>query len=156
MICLFISDFLFKQTTAYELRISDWSSDVCSSDLLLATGRDPAEQARLEKAAASIAAANTFKAVAEEWLAKVTKEGLSPATLKKNRWLLDFSYQFIGHRPIAEIKPFELLTLLRKYETKGKHETALRLRRSEEHTSELQSLMRISSAVFCLKKKNNP
>src|SRR3546814_5237907 len=30
-----------------------------------------------------------------------------------------------------------------------------RLRRSEEHTSELQSLMRISYAVFCLKKKNN-
>src|SRR3546814_3628712 len=29
------------------------------------------------------------------------------------------------------------------------------LRRSEEHTSELQSLMRISYAVFCLKKKNN-
>src|SRR3546814_4193865 len=27
--------FLFKQKTAYELRISDWSSDVCSSDLLL-------------------------------------------------------------------------------------------------------------------------
>src|SRR3546814_15784611 len=47
---------------------------------------------------------------------------------KKNRWLLYFSYQFIGHRPIAEIKPFELLTLLRKYETRGKHETALRLR----------------------------
>src|SRR3546814_2419577 len=31
----------------------------------------------------------------------------------------------------------------------------LRLRRSEEHTSELQSLMRISYAVFCLKKKNH-
>src|SRR3546814_5796470 len=31
---------------------------------------------------------------------------------------------------------------------------AHRLRRSEEHTSELQSLMRISYAVFCLKKKN--
>src|SRR3546814_10058400 len=30
------------------------------------------------------------------------------------------------------------------------------LRRSEEHTSELQSLMRISYAVFCLKKKNKP
>src|SRR3546814_6294782 len=30
-----------------------------------------------------------------------------------------------------------------------------RLRRSEEHTSELQSLMRISYAVFCLKKKKN-
>src|SRR3546814_10584544 len=31
-----------------------------------------------------------------------------------------------------------------------------RVRRSEEHTSELQSLMRISYAVFCLKKKNKP
>src|SRR3546814_11500570 len=44
---------------------------------LLATGRDPAEQARLEKAAASSAAANTYKAVAKEWLATATKEGLS-------------------------------------------------------------------------------
>src|SRR3546814_7296221 len=33
--------------------------------------------------------------------------------------------------------------------------TSSRVRRSEEHTSELQSLMRISYAVFCLKKKNN-
>src|SRR3546814_6825649 len=33
---------------------------------------------------------------------------------------------------------------------------ALKVRRSEEHTSELQSLMRISYAVFCLKKKNIP
>src|SRR3546814_9026913 len=33
--------------------------------------------------------------------------------------------------------------------------TLMKLRRSEEHTSELQSLMRISYAVFCLKKKNN-
>src|SRR3546814_2131196 len=31
-----VSDFFFKQKTAYELRISDWSSDVCSSDLRLA------------------------------------------------------------------------------------------------------------------------
>src|SRR3546814_16545774 len=32
--------FFFKQKTAYEMRISDWSSDVCSSDLLTALGRD--------------------------------------------------------------------------------------------------------------------
>src|SRR3546814_8462037 len=31
--CLFINIFFFKQKTAYEMRISDWSSDVCSSDL---------------------------------------------------------------------------------------------------------------------------
>src|SRR3546814_9919070 len=33
--CLFIFFFFFKQKTAYELRISDWSSDVCSSDLYI-------------------------------------------------------------------------------------------------------------------------
>src|SRR3546814_10375149 len=34
--CLVIYFFFFKQKTAYEMRISDWNSDVCSSDLLLA------------------------------------------------------------------------------------------------------------------------
>src|SRR3546814_10527434 len=36
--------FFFKQKTAYEMRISDWSSDVCSSDLPLATAERWAEQ----------------------------------------------------------------------------------------------------------------
>src|SRR3546814_1994002 len=36
-----------------------------------------------------------------------------------------------------------------------RQQLTLRIERSEEHTSELQSLMRISYAVFCLKKKNN-
>src|SRR3546814_10578221 len=39
-LCLYMSSleyfFFFKQKTAYEMRISDWSSDVCSSDLVLA------------------------------------------------------------------------------------------------------------------------
>src|SRR3546814_6331217 len=33
-LCLFMYFFFFKQKTAYEMRISDWSSDVCSSDLV--------------------------------------------------------------------------------------------------------------------------
>src|SRR3546814_6864993 len=43
----------------------------------------------------------------------------------------------------------------RDQEQRGRDERDGRDRRSEEHTSELQSLMRISYAVFCLKKKNN-
>src|SRR3546814_8769129 len=35
---LFVFFFFFKQKTAYEMRISDWSSDVCSSDLLVGVG----------------------------------------------------------------------------------------------------------------------
>src|SRR3546814_4659035 len=39
MLCLFcIFFFFFKQKTAYEMRISDWSSDVCSSDLFEVDG----------------------------------------------------------------------------------------------------------------------
>src|SRR3546814_4057950 len=38
---LFFFFFFFKQKTAYEMRISDWSSDVCSSDLLDGRGADP-------------------------------------------------------------------------------------------------------------------
>src|SRR3546814_3411339 len=46
MLCIFICFFFlffffFKQKTAYEMRISDWSSDVCSSDLLAAATKDP-------------------------------------------------------------------------------------------------------------------
>src|SRR3546814_2244326 len=33
-LCVFVSFFFFKQKTAYEMRISDWRSDVCSSDLV--------------------------------------------------------------------------------------------------------------------------
>src|SRR3546814_3867631 len=36
---MFFICFFFKQKTAYEMRISDWSSDVCSSDLAQRTGR---------------------------------------------------------------------------------------------------------------------
>src|SRR3546814_1495235 len=44
---LFLFFFFFKQKTAYEMRISDWSSDVCSSDLLLGV----AQAIRLSRAA---------------------------------------------------------------------------------------------------------
>src|SRR3546814_8362337 len=42
VLCIFF--FFFKQKTAYEMRISDWSSDVCSSDLL-AVQRRPGQEA---------------------------------------------------------------------------------------------------------------
>lgn len=94
----------------------------------LARGIDPAEQAKLDKIAASIAAANTFEAVAEEWIAKAEREGLSLVTLKKIRWLLSFTYPALGRRPIAEISPHELLAVLRTVEIRGRHDSASRIR----------------------------
>ena len=95
---------------------------------LLAKGIDPASQARLDRIAASIATANTFGAVADEWLAKIVKDGLAEATLKKIRWLLAQITPAIGSRPIAEISAPELLLALRKVEAKGRYDTAQRLR----------------------------
>jgi integrase len=95
---------------------------------VLARGSDPAEKIKLDRIAATVAASNSFKAVADEWLVKVEREGRSAVTMKKLRWLLDFINAAIGKRPIASISAQELLVMLRKMEGKGKYETAKRLR----------------------------
>ena len=95
---------------------------------LLARGEDPGERIKLDRIAATVAASNSFKAVADEWLVKVELEDRSAATMKKLRWLLDFINASVGRRPIASISAQELLVMLRKMEGKGKYETANRLR----------------------------
>lgn len=95
---------------------------------VLARGDDPGEKIKLDRIAATVAASNSFKAVADEWLVKVEREGRSAITMKKLRWLLDFINVSIGKRPIASISAQELLVMLRKVEGKGKYETAKRLR----------------------------
>src|SRR3546814_2543274 len=99
--------FFFKQKTAYERRISDWSSDVCSSDLptrhLRRCGR-----------------------------VRPPRSGRVRSVARRSRPTTGLEWPGVGPPPPAVCR------------------TA---RRSEEHTSELQSLMRISYAVFCLKKQ---
>lgn len=95
---------------------------------LLARGEDPGERIKLDRIAATVAAANSFQAVADEWLAKMERENRSAVTMKKLRWLTDFINASVGKRPIASISAQELLVMLRKMESKGRYETAKRLR----------------------------
>src|SRR3546814_10075715 len=60
----------------------------------------------------------------------------------------------IGHDPDLEQRRFLILEVELAVRHAGAGAHHLDVARSEEHTSELQSLMRISYAVFCLKKKN--
>lgn len=97
--------------------------------VLLAAGVDPAAQRKQDKAESDAVSKHTFQALATEYLAKMAAEGRAGATLNKARWLLeDFAYPALGDRPIAQIKPSEVLELLKKVEGRGTFETARRLR----------------------------
>src|SRR3546814_3106393 len=196
--------FFFKLKPAYEMRISDWSSDVCSSDLqswdwqaIFPVGQLPAK--------ATIAANPKFVRQLVAKVAPAPHAHLKPQlaltaaqdrfhlgiALKAFRHARHFLARLLAARHVAgAIKPVTVLgELLPAFHEPigaqvriGPHLGLLRHRihhraaaprrrlmeqagfalerrchiaRSEEHTSELQSLMRISYAVFCLKKKNN-
>ena len=94
---------------------------------LLAGGKDPSVERRLEKIAKA-AGGNSFREVAEEFLGKQRREGRSEATLNKNRWLLEPAFAAFGDRAIGEVTAPELLHDLRKFELRGRYESARRLR----------------------------
>jgi integrase len=91
-------------------------------------GNDPVAEKKLQKAAAVLSAATTFEGIADEYIAKTEREGRSEATVSKSRWLLDIARPLIGSRPIADIKPIEVLAVLKKLEARGNLETAKRMR----------------------------
>ena len=95
---------------------------------LLANGADPASVKFDLEAAATATAANTFAAIAGEYLDKAAREGRAAVTIKKSRWLFSLMEGDLGKRPITEITPADLLETLQKVEAKGHLETARRMR----------------------------
>src|SRR3546814_8830230 len=110
------------------MRISDWSSDVCSSDLDRNCTASWSARTCDSGEGRSIGAPQPHRDVAACWSGLVAHRHsvatACPHVRLSSGW---------GGKPCGA----------------GRHRP-----RSEEHTSELQSLMRISYAVFCLKKKN--
>src|SRR3546814_2383495 len=123
--------FLFKKKTAYEMRISDWSSDVCSSDLRAARRRPCRDAARG---------------------GRTRRRGGGCGGQRRDR-------RHGGDIPQLSARPFGAGADEGGRRPRGPGSAPRRRAggdggpRSEEHTSELQSLMRISYDVFCLKKK---
>jgi integrase len=91
----------------------------------LAHGRDPSAVKKAEKLAQL---ESNFEAVAKEYLGKLRREGRAATTMSKIEWLLGFAYPEIGTRHVAEIRPVEVLAVLRKVEKRGRYESARRLR----------------------------
>src|SRR3546814_4014043 len=125
----FLCFVFFKQKTAYEMRISDWSSDVCSSDLCY------------------------VYAYSEEAIFKASGYGGELIFFDSKdkcdvKAVFGLSKQKAGKYVVTVSREDDDW-----YEVLGTDSYIKTSTRSEEHTSELQSLMRISYAVFCLKKK---
>lgn len=94
----------------------------------LAGGGDPSAEKKAGQLRSRIEAADTFRAIGDEYLAKLRAEGRAEATLSKAEWLLGFAYADFGHHPIRSITPAIVLETLRKVERRGRYETARRLR----------------------------
>src|SRR3546814_2644456 len=133
------------------MRISDWSSDVCSSDLLFTPNGDILALPRNSTALDFAYAVHTD--VGNQAVAARVDRKLVPLRTK----LVSGQKVEIVTAKSSSPKPQWL-----EFVVTGKARTAIRHQlkhlehedaRSEEHTSELQSLMRTSYAVFCLKKK---
>src|SRR3546814_9766213 len=107
--------------------MSDWSSYVCSSDLNIERRRRPAD----DRADRALRVGGGIMDV----------DAISPRREQRRPGAADQSCANAGHRFRYRLRrgTLRIVDLVRH--------------RSEEHTSELQSLMRISYAVFCLKKK---
>ena len=93
---------------------------------ILRAGIDPAADKRRQKIARKLAAGTSFEDVAEEYIAKVARDGKSAATIDKLKWARGWLKPTVGHRPIDQIEPHELLLLLRRLEASGNLETARR------------------------------
>src|SRR3546814_2836382 len=132
--------FFFKQKTAYEMRISDWSSDVCSSDLVLDSllKTDPSLRpimSQLDRSQRS-RAWNDGKVTAHHGIIPT----LEPANLSAMSEKELAVYRLIRAHYLAQFLPHHEFDRTVAELSCGQQ----KLVRSEEHTSELQSLMRIS------------
>jgi integrase len=95
---------------------------------LLGDAQDPSLAKKLAKAARVTASANTFEAIARELVHKKRREAKAEGTLAQLEWRLSLARPAIGARAIAEITAPEILGVLRSVESRGRHETARRLR----------------------------
>src|SRR3546814_1941843 len=139
------------------MRISDWSSDVCSSDLPR-TRTPPVEAADADLSRHDRARSDLPVPASQAPGGHDHQRGPGDQSRCGHRQWRERRCARPGRRgsPLTEMTCRHEPQGIRTWPTTmSRRPSMCPSRRSEEHTSELQSLMRISYAVFCLKKKNN-
>src|SRR3546814_9654300 len=124
--------FFFKQKTAYEMRISDWSSDVCSSDLQIAAGGQHLAELDEQRAELLQRQAQALTARGVGLVRTRRYERPQQPRCRRQRGVFKKRVEAMAQRDAGNAQ-------------RARH----RAHRPEEPTSELQSTMRHSAAVFC-------
>jgi integrase len=93
---------------------------------LIVNGIDPSDDRKEQKRVQAHQAANTFEAVTREWFAKYSGSWVPDHAERKIRLFERDIFPSLGRRPIADIKAPELLSVLRRIESRAVHETAKR------------------------------
>ena len=93
----------------------------------LANGADPSAVKKAKKAAGVALAANSFEIVAHEWLAKFSKNWKESHTKTISVRLVNDVFPWLGVRPVGDINAPELLTVLRRIESRGALDSAHRV-----------------------------
>src|SRR3546814_7963948 len=145
--------FFFKQKTAYEMRISDWSSDVCSSDLLLGVGAALRSDGAVGDRGQSDSAGGHGAVEVDERIgddpvggAPLEGRGLHDPVAEADRAEGGGGERVGDHGDYARTG-FSSGLLLLSFPTATQMIGRQKIGRAH---AELQSLMRISYAVFCL------
>jgi integrase len=103
---------------------------------VIAIGSDPAVEKQRAKVRAQISASHVFADIAREFIEKRRADGLTAATLEKAGYFLGHLTPSLGHLPVSEIQPSDVLFALKRIEAKGNLETARRT-------------LQFASRVFC-------
>jgi integrase len=107
-----------------DVGLADARQRLSEARQLLAQGRDPASVKKAESQAAN----DNFADLADEWMTKRKKEGLSPRTVEKDEWLISLVRDDLGKLPVRQIGTAEVLRALRRLELRERYHSAKTLR----------------------------
>jgi integrase len=109
-----------------DVRLKDARDRRDEARKLLANGIDPSENRKIQKAAHTDRAANSFEVVAREWFAKYANTWAASHSERVVRLFERDIFAWVGGRPVADVTAPEILTVVRRIEERGALETAHR------------------------------
>ena len=111
-----------------EISLKKARGDRDEARIVLKNGIDPSDKRRAEKIAGVEQSENSFKAVAFEWLAKQKTNWSESHFIRVKRILVNELFPLLGNRPVASIIAKDVLTALRKVESRGAFDTTHRVK----------------------------